>query len=313
MTYYDEQLSALQEKISRAKQLSAKIEELKHQERALRDEVYQLSAIKFREQADVDRLEGRSLAAFFYNVIGKMDEKLDQERQEAYAARVKCDAAERELAAVEEDLRRYTEEHSSLRSDQKKYDTLLAEKSAAVKAAGGEQAAEILQLEEQSAVLASREKELQEAVYAGHSALNSANEVLRRLDNAEGWSTFDVLGGGLLADLAKHNELDIAQQAVEHLQSDLRRFRTELADVTIHAELEVRVDEFLRFADCFFDNLFTDWTVMEQIQNSIAQVRSTVCDIRNVLARLDSMLRSCKAEQEQCKQRIDTLVREARL
>ena len=31
----------------------------------------------------MDRLEGHSLAAFFYQVIGKMDEKLDKERQEA--------------------------------------------------------------------------------------------------------------------------------------------------------------------------------------------------------------------------------------
>ena len=27
------------------------------------------------EQADVDRLEGRSLAAFFYNVVGKMEDR----------------------------------------------------------------------------------------------------------------------------------------------------------------------------------------------------------------------------------------------
>ena len=56
------------------------------------------------KRQDVDRLEGRSLSAFFYNVIGKMDEKLTQEKQEAYAARVKYDAAARELAGIEEDL-----------------------------------------------------------------------------------------------------------------------------------------------------------------------------------------------------------------
>ena len=47
-----------------------------------------LDVYKRQEQADVDRLEGHSLATFFYQVIGKMDEKLDKERQEAYAARV---------------------------------------------------------------------------------------------------------------------------------------------------------------------------------------------------------------------------------
>lgn len=48
--------------------------------------VQALEKAKQSEQADVDRLEGRTLAAFFYNAIGKMEEKLTQERREAYAA-----------------------------------------------------------------------------------------------------------------------------------------------------------------------------------------------------------------------------------
>ena len=46
-----------------------------------------------------------------------------------------------------------------------------------------------------------------------------------------GWATFDLFGGGLISDLAKHGHLDSAQHNVALLQSQLRRFRTELADV----------------------------------------------------------------------------------
>ena len=106
MTYYDEQLQRLQAQTARAKQLESMLRELRSQQAALSARVQELEAVKRKEQVDVDRLEGRSLAAFFYNVIGKMDERLDKERQEAYAARVKYDAAARELEAVESDLRR---------------------------------------------------------------------------------------------------------------------------------------------------------------------------------------------------------------
>ena len=51
----------------------------------LAEKTAELERTKLAEQADVDRLEGRSLAAFFYGVVGKMDEKLTQERAEAYA------------------------------------------------------------------------------------------------------------------------------------------------------------------------------------------------------------------------------------
>ena len=81
------------------------------------------------EQADVDRLEGRSLAAFFYNVVGKMDEKLTQERQEAYAARVRYDAAARELAGSEEDLARCHAELEELDGCEERYAALLREKT----------------------------------------------------------------------------------------------------------------------------------------------------------------------------------------
>ena len=43
----------------------------------------------------------RSLAAFFYHAVGRLDEQLDKERQEAYAAQVKYDAAAQELTALD--------------------------------------------------------------------------------------------------------------------------------------------------------------------------------------------------------------------
>ena len=313
MTHYDEQLQALQEKIARAKQLSSKIAELKHQRSTLRDEVSYLSAIKFREQADVERLEGRSLAAFFYNVVGKMDEKLDRERQEAYAARVKCDAAERELAAVEEELRRYETEFNRVRSYQAQYDALFAEKAAAVKLSGGERAAELLQLEQEYSAQEHKRKELQEAVFAGNSALSSARRVLDSLNSAEGWGTFDLLGGGLIADIAKYNHLDQAQNAIEQLQSDLRRFKTELADVQITADLQLSVDGFLRFADYFFDNLFTDWAVMDHISRAKMRAEDTQSHISQVLHRLNHLLNEAESQQRSIQAEIDRLVREAQL
>ena len=83
MTYYDEKLKSLQEKSARFRQLSAMLNELRNQENDLKARVCQLEKINLNEQADVDKLEKGSLASFFYNVIGKMDEQLTKEREEA--------------------------------------------------------------------------------------------------------------------------------------------------------------------------------------------------------------------------------------
>lgn len=313
MTYYDEKLQQLQEQMARSKQLEAMIKELRNQRDSLTAQVRELESIKLEEQADVDRLEGRSLAAFFYNVIGKMDEQLDKERQEAYAARVKYDAAARELEGVEADLRRYESELSALRGCEHRYDEVLKEKADAIKAAGGSNGEEILKLEERNAFLESQKKELQEAISAGNAALSTTQQVLSSLDSAEGWGTWDLFGGGLVADLAKHSHLDEAQGAIEQLQSQLRRFKTELADVTIQADMQVNVDGFLRFADYFFDGLFADWAVLDKINQSQSQVQNTKSQIASVLSRLDSMMRTLEQEQVQIKSKLDTLVRDAQL
>ena len=311
MTYYDEKLKALQEKISRSRQLTSMLKELRGQRDTIAARVRELEAIKVDEQADVDRLEGRSLASFFYNVIGKMDERLNKEREEAYAARVKYDAAARELEAIDGDIQRCESELSGLRGCEREYEATLREKANAVKSEGGARAEEILKLEERHTYLESQKKELREAISAGNSARSTAESVLSSLDSAEGWGTWDLLGGGLLADMAKHSHLDEAQGAIERLQSQLRRFKTELADVTIHADMQVNVDGFLRFADYFFDGLFADWAVMDKISQSQSQVQSTKNQIDSVLSRLNSMMSAAEREQAQTKSKLDALVLEA--
>ena len=313
MTYYDDRLRQLQEQLVRQGQLEAQRTELRRQRDDLAVHVRELEAAKLSEQADVDKLEGRSLAAFFYNVVGKMDEKLSKEREEAYAARVKYDAAARELDGVENDLRRCETELAGLRDCQRQYDALMKEKTDAIKAAGGENAEEILKLEERIAFLESQKKELQEAVSAGQSALNTAESVLSSLDSAEGWGTWDLFGGGLISDLAKHSHLDEAQGNIEYLQSQLRRFKTELADVRISADMQVNVDGFLRFADYFFDGLFADWAVLDKISQSQSQVRSTAGQIESVLSRLSAMQSTADREQAELRNKLDALVRQAQL
>ena len=99
MNGYDQQLKELLAQCARKRKLEASAAELRRQRDTYAARAEELKEAMREEQADVDRLEGRSLAAFFYNVVGKMDEKLTQERQEAYAARVRYDAAARELPA----------------------------------------------------------------------------------------------------------------------------------------------------------------------------------------------------------------------
>lgn len=222
----DSTLKELWQQVAEKKSCEAKQKELTAQRDTLADRLKKLEKSKLAEQADVDCLEGHSLAAFFYQVIGKMDEKLDKERQEAYAARVKYDSALHDLSSVDADLAQIQNRLAQLSDCERQYQTALSEKIKIIKASAHPAAQQFAESESRIAALKVQKRELLEAINAGKVALNTVNEVLETLDNAEGWSTWDVMGGGLGVDLAKYAELDNAQEQVEQLQVELRRFKT---------------------------------------------------------------------------------------
>lgn len=291
-------LKALWEQVAEKKVVDAKYQELQTQRKTVAQRVRQLEKVKQSEQADVDRLERGSLAAFFYQVVGRMDEKLDKEQQEAYAARVRYDAAARELASIDADLARLEARLKGLSGCEQRYQDALMERFREIKETNSPAAQELMESESRVVELKLRRREIREAVQAGNTALKQAGAVLESLDSARGWSTMDLVGGGIWSDLAKYDHLDEAQEQVEQLQVDLRRFKTELADVEINAEIQVTIEGFLRFADFFFDNLFTDWEVRDRIDQSIDQVRDTKRQIQRVLDKLERMEGSIKAQLE---------------
>lgn len=309
----DLSLKELRQQVAEKQNYEAKQTELEKQRSSVAERVQKLEKAKRSEQADVDRLEGRSLAAFFYQVIGKMDEKLDKERQKAYAARVKYDAAVRELSSIDADLEQLRAKLTQLKGCESRYRAALFEKVQAIKASSHPAAQQLVESEARIAELKAQKQELLEATNAGKNALNTTNELLETLDSAESWSAWDVMGGGLAIDLAKYSELDEAQEQVEQLQVDLRRFKTELADVKINSDLRITVDSFTRFADCFFDNLFTDWAVMEHINQAQNEAEKTKDQIKRVIAMLKKMRSDVDAQVEDEKKKQEQIAVEADL
>jgi hypothetical protein len=313
MAYYEEQLQLLQQQIVQKRREESKLNELNKQREVLSARVSEFQKNKLDQQEDVDQLEGHSLAAFFYAVIGKKEERLDKEREEAYAAKVKYDVAAHELSAVEEDILRSEAELKRLKGSEQQYERMLRDKAEEIKTTGSDEAEEIFQAEERIAYIENQMKEINEALAAGEKALGIIDRVLSNLDSAEGWGTWDLMGGGLLSGMAKHSHLDEAQKLVEDLQVQLRRFKTELTDVTIDADIQVSIDGFLHFADYFFDGLFADWAVLDKINQSQTKVKDTKDQIERVLYHLKSIFSSSEAEMEREKVRLNDLVVKTRI
>ena len=303
-----DELSLLQAQLTYKKRLEAVLKELRAQREPLKEKVARLEKKMRSEQKDVDRLEGRSLAAFFYNVVGKKDEKLDEERREAYEARVKYDAAARELDAIEQDMECTEEDLADLADCEERYAHAIEKKRLSIEAAGTSLSEELLEKERSLHYLQSQERELEEAITAGTTVLRTASEVMSSLRKVESLGYFDRFGNNPLTDMAKHETLDEAQKYVEQLQVALQRFNKELSDVSIRESLQGSIERMLKFSDSFFDNLFADTAVPERIRQAREQVDQALDLILGILRQLQTKLEEMRHKQKKAKAEVDALI-----
>lgn len=308
MRHFDTQLCELQNQVLKQKHIKAQFADLQEQSVSLRKKVEELAEERQTELEDVEKLERHSLSSFFYKITGKKAEKLDKERKEAYAAAVKYDAAVRELESVERYMKKCEMELAELTGCETRYNDCLKEKERFLKLEGGDTAKHILKLEQKIAYTKHQEKEIKEAIRAGKKALETAEKIVASLDSAKGWSTWDLLGGGMLADMGKYRELDQMQEFVETLQEELHELKSELADVTVQSDIQVKIDGFLRFADYFFDGIFTDLAVREQIQLSLEQAQKTAGQLQTVLARLEVMLSAISEDRKGLREELEACI-----
>ena len=310
MENYNERLEQLREKMARRRRLNAEVSTLEERRASLAQRVQQLKEETYKEQLDVDQLENFSAAKLFYQIVGKLDERLEKEQAELYAAALRYDSARQELQSVESELDSRRRELSLLEGCEREYERLLAEKARVLREdPNSPSARRLLALEERQAQLSAREKELNEAIRAGYDALSDIGAIEEPLSSAEGWGTWDVFGGGLISDMAKYSHLDEAQRQINTLQRSLSRFRTELADVDIRMDIQIEVDSFLRFADYFFDNIFTDWAVLDRIRNTQSQIQQVDGSVRTIVSRLERNLEQCRQDiQQTAQERKDFLV-----
>lgn len=130
------------------------------------------------------------------------------------------------------------------------------------------------------------EKEKKEAVAAGRRALESLRAAQRELDSAKNWGLVDMFGGGFFSSMIKRGKMNNAEQYMQQAKYDLRSFSKELRDVDQVMDLHINTDDFLSFADWFFDGFAVDWMVQSRINQAKEQVEEAIYRVERILSGL---------------------------
>lgn len=124
----------------------------------------------------------------------------------------------------------------------------------------------------------------------GNAMIENINDALRTIDrllpileeaekqfkSARNWGFADMLGGGMFVDLVKHYKLGKAGNSMQNANALLRQLSSQLGGINIPS-YDMRIGNFVTFADFVFDGIFADTYVTSQIMNSIDAVR----DLKN--------------------------------
>ena len=296
-------LKELYQKVQMKKNLEIKLNELVSQRNELNNKEYELKKRMISEQNDVGRLEQGGISSFLYELMGRKEEKLEQERQEAHEAKSKYNTVVFQLMSIEKEISRYEAQLRELAGCEEEYQRLMEIRLEQMKQTNPE----IIVLEQRIIESQSDQKEILEAKIAAKAALDKANEAKSSIDSAGGWSTFDLLGGGAVADMMKYAKLNEAERRIQELQVLLGRLKTELADVQVDVDVQVKVGDFLMMADFFFDNLFTDYAVRSKISNAKAQLEQVMDQIRDVICQMDDLMTREQKNEKELKIRMEQI------
>ena len=306
MNDFNTELARLRSELARSEQLRARLNSLYPRREELAAQEAERRAERLEEQEDVDRLEGRSLARFIYSLTGSLEKRLDRERMGARAAAVKHDAAVRELADLEDDISETAAALKELEGIEQKYEDALAHMAELLKSAGSPAAQRLRELERQMAEAERTHREAAEAAQAGQYARQCALEALDSLQDAKALGTLDLFTDSLLVNLVKYGQMDESQIQMEELNVALRRFNTELADLSEGLSLDV--GGFLGFADFFFDNFFVDFAINSRIHDSYTAVSDILRKIEDALAQLEELLARCESSEKQLDAEYEQLI-----
>lgn len=264
-----------------------------------------------KENRDVEQLTKLTLTNLFHTILRSKDEQLELERQEALHAALQLQEAQDQLAQLERERSEVGLALAEVRFAEQEYETLMREKESKLQQFSAETAGQIAELDEEAEQTSGSLVELREAVDAGALALTLLRQAEASLDKAEGWGTWDMLGGGTVSTYIKHGHIDDARSVIRSAQLRMRQFEKELADLGRHSAIKIEISGSLEFADYFFDGLITDWVVQGRIQNSLEQVRKVRQKMDSIVKDLQREKTAAEAELTKLRSRRASLIENA--
>lgn len=294
-------LNEIENKISLLPALEYRMEKLNERLYDAEAEVKSLLHKYESEALDVENIKKDSLSNTILKLVKKYEGKVEKENQEMLSAKLKYDEAVEKVNILKLDIISLGNNISEIKKQKQIYEDELKKREESIKSNTTTESYRIyIELKQEKELLTNQLYELEEAISAANRVTSTAYRALNQLESAEGWATYDALTqGGIISHIAKYDHIDNAQKDFNSLNCDLKNFQKELLDVNIESTFDsIGIDSYTRAVDLWFDNIFTDLSVRDKIQENIGTITQLNTKINKAVGKLESSKATIKKKLE---------------
>lgn len=267
--------------------------------RQLEDEKQTLAACEQQlasEEKDVAKLEGRTLTALVVTILGRREERLTREREEAELARARY---ETQRVAVEQLAAQLAEEEQKLEAlgdVDGAYQRAFAKKAQALVDDGGEAGKLVEALSQELVGVRAKVRETDEARTAGWAVLRHVQAARAGIPE-EDTTTVLMPIGTMMMPMVTENELESGVE--RHLREAQRcgfRFARELGDLEPWVENRASILSTTAVLRGYVDDLFLSGKVLAQTRGATAKLEH---ETQALLRWLDKVLATARAHRDE--------------
>lgn len=259
----------------------------------------QLKETLRQSEKHLRQMQGLSLAHLFHSVMGNQVVEEQKVMQEVLVARLHCEACTTAIAHIGQECNELSSRIDALGKAEVEYQSLLKEKEDLLVTHSLSFRTKMAEITDSEASIASEIKETRDAIFAAEPALQALFACSESLSKAEDWGTWDMLGGGVLVTAVKRDHMEDAKDHMLQAQQYLRSFTRELQDLNQSVVLNMETNGFLHFSDYFFDGLFVDWMVQQEIRETSRQVSEHIQSVQTIKQELDVRMGTLETQQQQ--------------
>lgn len=273
--------------IKKRKQLVQSLTSLSQEEIRLQSDLKK----ETHEYRSIEKLSIKKLLSLFSD---KYEEMMDKEYREMKIAEYKYERLLDTIKSQQEQLVHINELLTHYEDVENQYTEMLESKRIWASQNGFDVIADY----EQSLLIQNRKiKEIDEALLACKKLLMSLSSAKDDLASAKNWGIFDILGGGLIPSLVKQDHIKRASQYIKDSSEKAALLSRELSDLSVFFSIEqLEIDSLSKTFDTFFDNIFSDMSIQEQINTAYENICHNYETARILFEKLENYRREILTE-----------------